>query len=305
MPQGIFFISFFILMNFVCSSFANYEKSDTFVQFENMMMQHQLLAEMNEMKTLLRELNHRFEENESRVESPLTESPIFDIRYDVIPEKCATNYTPINCHEATACTKRNGIYKIQIDSYSYDPFLVECDAKTENGGWIVIQKRQDGSEDFYRDWKDYKNGFGSLPGEFWIGLDKLFALTHYLGSQELLIVMEDEGVNRYARYSNFIIGNESDYYSLKSLGKYTGNAGDSLSHHLGMKFTTKDRDNDEDANNCAETFKGAWWHRKCHVSNLNGKYGDHAFGRGVNWHTFKNYTRSIQYVKMMIRRRRE
>uniref|UniRef100_A0A1I8PXC6 Uncharacterized protein n=1 Tax=Stomoxys calcitrans TaxID=35570 RepID=A0A1I8PXC6_STOCA len=88
MPQGIFFISFFILMNFVCNSFANYEKSDTFVQFENMMMQHQLLAEMNEMKTLLRELNHRFEENESRVESPLTESPIFDIRYDVIPEKC-------------------------------------------------------------------------------------------------------------------------------------------------------------------------------------------------------------------------
>lgn len=35
---------------------------------------------------------------------------------------------------------------------------VFCDMK--NGGWTVLQKRQDGTTNFYRDWRDYKEGFG-------------------------------------------------------------------------------------------------------------------------------------------------
>ena len=49
------------------------------------------------------------------------------------------------------------------------------------------------------------------------------------------------------------------YYTL-SINAYYGDAGDGLSSHNGMKFSTIDRDNDEwTAGSCAGSYKGAWW----------------------------------------------
>ena len=173
---------------------------------------------------------------------------------------------PKNCAEATACTQRSGFYKILVPSFSYEPFYVECDADTDGGDWIVIQRRQDGSVDFMRNWLEYENGFGDLDGEFFIGLKKLYALTHYDGPQELLILMENITCeSAYAKYNAFVVGNDTGMYELKKVGMYSGTAGDSLTIHVGMKFTTIDRDNDlSDEVNCAKHFTGAWWYKACH-----------------------------------------
>ena len=85
----------------------------------------------------------------------------------------------------------------------------------------------------------------------------------------------------------------------------SGNSGDSLSYHRGMPFTTKDQDNDNVGDeNCATRFKGAWWYKYCHHSNLNGVYhrGNHSsYADGVNWHHWKGYYYSLKKTEMKIR----
>ena len=38
----------------------------------------------------------------------------------------------------------------------------------------IFQRRLDGSLDFYRDWREYENGFGEPSHEYWLGMYTLF-----------------------------------------------------------------------------------------------------------------------------------
>ena len=72
-----------------------------------------------------------------------------------------------------------------------------------------------------------------------------------------------------------------------------------------MMFTTKDEDNDKSSTkNCAVTYKGAWWHKNCHYSNLNGLYGRGAnttYAEGLNWFSWRGYHYSLKKTEMKIR----
>ena len=114
---------------------------------------------------------------------------------------------------------QNGVYSIDPDGIG--SFNVSCDMTTDGGGWTVFQRRQDGSVDFYRKWTDYKNGFGSMFGEFWLGLDKINRLTKKT-YMELRVDLEDfEGGKRYAKYSKFVVKDENENYKL-TFGGYEG-----------------------------------------------------------------------------------
>ena len=165
----------------------------------------------------------------------------------------------------------------------------------------MFQRRQDGSVDFYRGWNDYKAGFGQLTAEFWLGNDKIHRLTASRPSS-LRVELEDwNGVRAYAKYGKFNISDEQAKYRLE-VGSYSGTAGDSLTYHNNMAFTTKDRDNDKwSSNNCAVRSTGAWWYDICHDSNLNGEYlGDKSDYRGVRWMHFRDYL-SLKSTEMKLR----
>ena len=85
------------------------------------------------------------------------------------------------------------------------------------------------------------------------------------------------------------------------MGSYSGTAGDSLTGHNNMAFSTKDRDNDIQSGNCAVEFTGAWWYHGCHLANLNGKYlGNKRDYRGVLWEYFK-VSLSLKFTEMKLR----
>ena len=148
-----------------------------------------------------------------------------------------------------------------------NPSGVEVPAYCSEGGWLVIQKRQDGIVDFNRTWVEYENGFGSLnTGEFWYGLKNLHCLTSK-GTWEMMIDLElTDGTSISLHYRTVRVGPAEDMYTL-TIGEYQGTIDDPMAYHNGMKFTTKDVDNDNIAFvNCAlhrGKSNGGWWYDNC------------------------------------------
>ncbi|CAB4035975.1 angiopoietin-2-like isoform X2, partial [Paramuricea clavata] len=107
----------------------------------------------------------------------------------------------------------DGVYTINPDDS--ESFQVSCDMQTDGGGWTVFQRRQDASVDFYRGWQEYKDGFGDLNGNFWIGLEKIRRLTK--SYQNILRVDLTDFTNEkaYAKYGTFSVASESEFYKLK------------------------------------------------------------------------------------------
>ncbi|KAI8488224.1 cell surface pattern recognition receptor signaling pathway [Branchiostoma belcheri] len=199
----------------------------------------------------------------------------------------------------------SGVYTIYPAGEVTSPIRVYCDMDTDGGGWTVFQRRKDGSVDFFLDWQNYKAGFGDLGGEFWLGNDNLHRLTAQ-GGQELRVDLEDfEGNSTFAKYSNFSVEDEGHKYRL-TVGGYSGTAGNGMSYHSSMFFSTKDERNDVYGNiiSCAERFKGAWWYSYCHTANLNGLYhgGAHeSYADGVNWGYWRGNRYSLKHTEMKIR----
>ncbi|XP_061176962.1 fibrinogen C domain-containing protein 1-B-like [Saccostrea echinata] len=193
---------------------------------------------------------------------------------------------------------QDGVYVIYPDTRRE----VFCDMTTGGGGWTVIQKRQDGEMDFYRTWIEYKDGFGTVTKNYWIGNDVIHALARDKNQELRIDLQRHNGEQAYAVYSTFYIGDENNKYMLTVSG-YNGTAGDSLTYHNGMRFSTKDQDNDiKSDGSCSILRHGAWWYKNCLHSNLNGQYAQSALSGWEYpvWEHWK-YDEALKKTVMMIR----
>ena len=186
---------------------------------------------------------------------------------------------------------------------------------SNGGGWTVIQRRESNTTDFYREWQEYKTGFGKMDGNFWLGLEKIHRITQIENHKLLVTMVDHDGATFTANYDLFKVDSSATDYQL-DVGTYlkaSSNAGDSLSIHDNQKFTTSDRDNDlNTSENCAVKYHGAWWYKGCYESNLNGRYhagdyGNHngsnptAVADGIVWFGTTGWWHSLKTVTMAIR----
>lgn len=173
--------------------------------------------------------------------------------YPAVPRDCAELYN--------SGVQRSGVYTIDPDNAgSFDVF---CNQTLDGGGWTVLQKKLNPSFSLDRDWCQYKEGFGNLSGDFWLGLDKMYHLTK--GGRYKLRIDLDEG--NFFQIHSFEVQNEDDGYKLKyeapdgKMNRVTQN---------GKKFSTKDWYGGQSDKNCesARHCKRGWWYKHCEMNNI-------------------------------------
>ena len=164
--------------------------------------------------------------------------------------------------------------------------IAYCD-NCNGGGWLVVQRRQDGTVDFNRGWGDYEDGFGKLTGEFWYGLRTLHCLTGQGGWEMRMDIKLANGTNIFLQYEQFKVASAKDKHKL-TVGGFQGTTTDPMAAHNEMYFTTRDSDNDPWPGNCASWSGpgGGWWYQRCAYIQPNRQYKG-TYGTYVNgqWHT--------------------
>jgi len=235
------------------------------------------------------------------------------------PARCA-----LYCHDLDGCTSFNFLAKPAADGSQCQLFsktVESCSASsdgscrffkmqgkysgcasdessstdTKDSDVLVQQNIGNNSSIFARDWIDYKMGFGNPSSNYWIGLENLHLLTS-TGRYRLEAVVQaaSDGQTYRALFETFLVADESNGYRLTA-GGYSGTAGSSNidTKSNGMKFSTRDRDNDESVQyNCAASSAygngGGWWYKACDGAYINVPPGGGQNGPGwvgvPGWH---------------------
>ena len=201
-----------------------------------------------------------------------------------------------------ACIYDDGVYTIYPDE-SKPGIDVYCEF-SDDGSWLVFQRRQDGSVMFSRTWDEYAQGFGNLAGEHWLGNRHLNVITNAKDYMLRIDLTDWDDVTRQANYSLFRVADEQRLFELR-LGRHRGTARNSMLTDSGSKFSTIDRDNDRVAGeHKARDDQGAWWYTSRTYARLNNPYSQQPAvdnWKGIIWFHWRGRNYSLKATQMKIR----
>lgn len=139
--------------------------------------------------------------------------------------------------------------------------------------WIVFHQRTNNASfcNYNRSWAEYRVGFGSIDGNFWLGLEPVYQLACAGGYRLRMEMQVAYNLQWYSvEYDSFVLGNETMGYAIH-LGACSGDAcdpfesGTNTSTQNHMPFTTWDRNNHPVAGvtNCGLGAGAGFWFNAC------------------------------------------
>ncbi|KAM6939018.1 angiopoietin-related protein 3 isoform 1-T1 [Lycodopsis pacificus] len=214
------------------------------------------------------------------------------------------NDLPVDCSELfNKGETKSGLYVIKPNQS--EPFNVYCEMGSD-GGSTVIQRRADDSVDFDKTWEEYEKGFGDLEKDFWLGLKKIHSFTQQ-GVYILRIDLDDWKDGKHWAEYRFSLEGSSKGYTLH-VSNFSGDLPDAMANRTGMRFSTKNRNNDNHRNaNCARSYTGGWWFNACRENNLNGRYswlrakGRSMRRKAIYWKPGTGSSYSLKMTKITVR----
>ncbi|XP_056001318.1 fibrinogen-like protein 1 [Ostrea edulis] len=173
--------------------------------------------------------------------------------------------------------------------------------------WVVIQRRCFSDTDFYRDWSDYKHGFGNFKEnhDFWIGNDNIHLLTTDGYSYLRIEMLKTDDEPLEADYERFMVEDEDNKYRINVTG-FQGNHDCMTSSRWGwnlhgMVFSTFDEDHDSAEHNCAASLRSGWWFKSCTCGNLNGLIGKNKYD-SMRWACSSSDFCQLKAARILLRR---
>ena len=135
---------------------------------------------------------------------------------------------------------------------------------TDNSSVLILRNDVAGANMafFWKPWRTLLQPMNDSGLRYWIGLERLHELTQ-ANCGAVFDLQAYNGSWYRAAYTNFTVADAADNFRIH-IGGYSGNAGDAMAYHNGMRFSTYDRDNDMDVyGNCAGQYWGAFWFNNC------------------------------------------
>ncbi|XP_066930066.1 ficolin-1-like [Clytia hemisphaerica] len=195
--------------------------------------------------------------------------------------------------------RQSGVYMVNL--MGRQKKAVRCNMDVEDGGWLVFTRRTSQKiENFNRLWNEYKNGFGNMETEFWLGNDLLHELTKWKPHQVFVWGIGMNGQEGISMHRDFKVGSEDDGYRLTYDRSYIGlksfeKPGILDKSHYNMLFTTPDRDQDPyTTTHCGEREESGFWYSHCGPLKLFRP-------TGIIWSGFQTGS-TIKEVQIMIKR---